>query len=153
MTVDVQWSELQRDPKAVAALADKGEVRVRRRDGATLLLLREDRASSGSEGAVTAARALRNILMHLPPHAADEALREEFPWIDLLPESERSLFVTEFVRAFQASAELAEWSNLSQLITEWKSTAVAHSNRQLAELLAEPLNEDLGPVPNPDEAA
>lgn len=153
VTVDVQWSELQRDPKGVAALAEKGEVRVRRRDGATLLLVREDRAISGSEGAVTAARALRNILAHLPLHAAAEALRDEFSWLDLLPEADRSLFVTEFIRAFQASAELGEWFNLDQMITEWKSTAAAHSDRRLAELLSEPIDEDLGPVPDPDEAA
>lgn len=152
MTVDVQWSELQRDPKGVAALADQGEVRVRRRDGATLLLIREDRASSGSEGAVTAARALRNILTHVPASAATEALRDEFPWIDLLPKTERALFVAEFVRAFQASAEIGEWSTLDQMITEWKSTAVARSDPQLAGLLADAINEDLGPVPNPDEA-
>ena len=40
---EVQWSELQRDPKSVAALADAGDVRVRRRDGAPLVLSREDR--------------------------------------------------------------------------------------------------------------
>lgn len=153
MTVEVQWSELQRDPKGVAALADEGDVRVRRRDGAALLLVREDRANSGSEGAVTAARALRNILTHLPTQLAAEALRDEFPWVDLLPEADRALFVSEFVRAFQASAELGEWRSLAQMITEWKSTAAVHSDRRLAGLLVDPLYEDLGPAPAPDEAA
>ena len=61
-TREVQWSELQRDPKSVAALADSGDVRVRRRGGAALLLMREDRVSAVGEGAFTAARALRNVL-------------------------------------------------------------------------------------------
>ncbi len=152
MSVDVQWSELQRDPKGVAALADQGEVRVRRRDGATLLLVREDRFSAGSAGAVTAARALRNILVHLSPRVAAEALREEFPWIDQLPEAERSVFVAEFIRIFQASAELGDWSSLGQMITEWKSTAVAYGDPRLARLLSEPLHDDLGLVPSPDDA-
>lgn len=88
----------------------------------------------------------------MPTSAATEALRDEFPWIDLLPETERTRFVTEFVRAFQASAEIGEWSTLDQMIMEWKSTAVAHSDPQLAGLLADAIHEDLGLVPNPDEA-
>lgn len=151
--MEVQWSELQRDPRAVAALADKGDVRVRRRDGATLLLVREDRAGSGSHGAITAARALRNILAHLSPHLAAEALSDEFPWIDRLPDADRAIFVGEFVRAFQASAELGEWHSLDQMITEWKSTAAVYSDRRLVGVLSEPLVDDLGPVPVPDESA
>jgi len=62
----------QRDPKSVAALADEGDVGVRRRGGAALLLTREDRVQSASEGAISAARALRNVLVHLPPEVATE---------------------------------------------------------------------------------
>lgn len=113
MTVEVQWSELQRDPKAVAALADCGDVRVRRRDGAALLLTREDRASSTAEGAMTAARAVRNLLVHLGPQAVAAALIDEFPWSDVLPEQDRAQFVTDFVRAFHASAEMGEWTLVS----------------------------------------
>ncbi len=102
MAVEVQWSELQRDPKAVAALADRGDVRVRRRDGAALLLTREDRASSTAEGAVTAARALRNVLAHVGAQVTAAALIDEFPWSDVLPEQDRAQFVMDFVRAFQA---------------------------------------------------
>jgi hypothetical protein len=80
MAVEVQWSELQRDPKAVAALADRGDVRLRRRDDAALLLTREDRASSTADGAVMAARALRNLLVRMGPQAAATALIDEFPW-------------------------------------------------------------------------
>jgi hypothetical protein len=153
MTVEVQWSELQRDPKGVAALADEGDVRVRRRDGAALLLIREDRVRSGSAGAVTAARALRNLFTHLSPRDRDEVLRDEFPWIDLLPEEDRAVFIGDFVHVFRASAELGDWQSLDQLVTEWKATAIVHSDRALAGLLAEPVVDDLGPVPNPDEAA
>ncbi|MBO0807474.1 MAG: hypothetical protein J2P32_04115, partial [Actinobacteria bacterium] len=74
MATEVQWSELQRDPKGVAALADQGDVRVRRRDGVPLLLVREDTAEAVTQGALAAARALRNVLVHLPEHAAAAAL-------------------------------------------------------------------------------
>lgn len=149
MTVEVQWSELQRDPKGVAALADRGDVRVRRRDGAALLLTREDRADSTAEGAVTAARALRNVLAHMEPEAAAAALIEEFPWSDALPERDRAQFVTDFVRAFQASAEMGQWTLLSQTVREWKATAAVHADPDLVKQLSGPLDDDFGAVPDP----
>lgn len=154
VATEVQWSELQRDPRGVAALADKGDVRVRRRDGATLLLTQEDRAASTAEGAVLAARALRSLIAHLPADvvaATSMALADEFPWLDVLPEQDRAQFVTDFARAFQASAELGEWSTLAQTIHEWRNTAVIHADPMLAGRLTEPLDDDHGPVPNPAE--
>ena len=151
MTVEVQWSELQRDPKSVAALADRGDVRVRRRDGAALLLTREDRANTTAEGAVAAARALRNLLAHLDPQIAAAALVDEFAWTDFLPQSDRAQFVTDFVRAFQASAEMGQWTPLAQTVREWKTTAAVHADPELVEQLSSPLNDDFGPVPDPTE--
>jgi hypothetical protein len=147
VTTEVQWSELQRDPKSVAALADQGDVRVRRRDGVPLLLVREDSAASAADGAVSAARALRNALAHLPGAAAADALVEEFPWVDLLPEADRVRFVADFVRAVGASAELGRWSVLAQVLVEWKSTAAVYADPSLAADLTRPLESDLGPVP------
>lgn len=146
----MQWSELQRDPRGVAALADQGDVRVRRRDGVPLLLVREDRASSAASGAVTAARALRNALAHLSPADAVDSLVDEFPWVDLLPNADRRLFAVEFVRAVQAAAELGQWSVLTQVLVEWKATAAVYADPGLAEQLAQPLDGDFGPVPAPD---
>jgi hypothetical protein len=151
MTVEVQWSELQRDPKAVAALADRGDVRMRRRDGAALLLTREDRASSTAEGAMTAARALRNLLVHLGPQAVAAALIDEFPWSDVLPEQDRAQFVTDFIRAFHASAELGQWTLVSETVREWKATATIHASPDLVKQLSGPLNDDFGVVPDPTE--
>ena len=149
MTTEVQWSELQRDPKGVAALADQGDVRVRRRDGVSLLLVREDSATSAADGAVSAARALRNALAHLPGTSAADALVEEFPWVDLLPEADRVRFVADFVRAVGASAELGRWSVLAQVLAECKATAAVHADPSLVAELTRPLESDLGPVPAP----
>ena len=150
MTTEVQWSELQRDPKGVAALADQGDVRVRRRDGVPLLLVREDSAIAGADGALSAARALRNALAHLPAEGAADALREEFPWVDLLPPAERSAFAADFVRAVGASAELGRWSVLAQVLVEWKATAAVYTEPGLVDELTRPLDADLGLVPAPD---
>lgn len=151
MVTDVQWSELQRDPKGVAALADQGDVRVRRRDGVTLVLTREDRIESAAEGSVTAARALRNILAHLAPDVAARALVDEFPWVDALSPDEQAQFVHDFARAFQASAELGQWHMLAQVIREWRNTAAIYADPALARKLAGPLDEDFGPVPAPTD--
>ncbi|NKX89253.1 hypothetical protein [Nocardia coubleae] len=150
MITEVQWSELQRDPKQVARLADEGDVRVRRRDGAALLLTREDRAHGQSEGAIAAARALRNVLMHLPADIAAAALMDEFPWVDLLPKSEQALFVKEFARSFQASAELGEWSLVHRTVHDWRNTAYIYADPRLVEQLTEPIDTDFGPVPEPE---
>jgi hypothetical protein len=151
VATEVQWSELQRDPKGVAALADQGDVRVRRRDGAALVLTREDRMSSTAEGAMTAARALRTLFTHLPPDVAADALVDEFPWTRVLPKADRTHFVDDFVQAFRASAELGEWSLLAQTIQEWRNTASIHTDPELVKQLSEPLNDDFGPVPPPTE--
>ncbi|RJO75243.1 hypothetical protein D5S18_17980 [Nocardia panacis] len=151
MATEVQWSELQRDPKSVAALADQGDVRVRRRDGAPLLLTREDRVKAQSEGAIIAARALRNIATHLSPEVAMTGLIDEFPWVDCLPESAQRQFVSDFVRGFQVSAELDQWSVLTQTIAEWRSTAAIRADPMLGHKLTGPIDDDFGPVPAPTE--
>jgi hypothetical protein len=148
---EIQWSELQRDPKSVAALVDSGDVRVRRRDGAPLLLTREDRVEATGEGAFTAARALRNVLAHLPAEVAGEALTEEFPWLSLLPKTQLSEFVSDFVKAASISAELGQWSVLAQTVREWKATARIYADPELLRQLTEPLMDDHGPVPGPAE--
>lgn len=76
-----------------------------------------------------------------------------FPWVDALPSADRCQFVADFVRAFQASAEMGEWSMLAKTIREWRDTATIHANPRLASQLAEPLNEDFGPVPHPMEGS
>ena len=150
-TKEVQWSELQRDPKSVAALVDSGDVRVRRRDGAALLLTREDRVQSAGEGALVAARTLRSILTHLPPELATAALTDEFPWLDFLPAEELPQFVADFVRSAGASAELGQWSVLAQTLREWRATAAIYADPELQRRLSQPLTDDFGPVPAPND--
>lgn len=104
---------------------------------------------AAGEGAVAAARALRNALAHLPHEVAVEVLTEEFPWLGLLPEADLPQFVTDFVTAARISADLGEWSVLAQTIREWKATAAVYTDPVLVRELSEPLSEDHGPVPGP----
>jgi hypothetical protein len=77
------------------------------------------------------------------------ALLDEFPWVDVLPDVERTRFVADFARAFQTSAELGEWSVLAQTVREWQSTAAIHADPVLADQLTGPVDGDFGPVPAP----
>lgn len=148
---EVQWSDLQRDPKSVAELAEAGDVRVRRRDGVNLLLIREDRIASAGAGAVTAARALRTLSMHLSAEDLVDALLDEFPWLHYLPVVEVKQFCLDFVQAAMAAAELAQWEILEQTVLEWKATAAVHAHPVLSQELRKPITGDFGPVPSPIE--
>jgi hypothetical protein len=150
-TKEVQWSELQRDPRGVAALADAGDVRVRRRDGVDLLLTREDRMAASGEGAIATVRALRNLLAHVPVETAAAALSEEFPWLSLLPADAVAQFVAEFIKAARISADLGQWSVLAETLRGWKATAMIHADPELLRQLSGPLSDDLGPIPAPVE--
>ncbi|RKT86236.1 hypothetical protein SAMN05421805_102132 [Saccharopolyspora antimicrobica] len=147
---EVQWSEVQRDPKGVAELVDQGDVRIRRRDGAPLVLTREDRAAGVSEGAVIAARAVRAAFDRFSPDELIDVLSEEFPWAALLPSGARSEFALDFAQTFRASAELGSWVPLQQTLREWKATALVYTDPELVKALTEPVTEDFGPVPPPE---
>jgi hypothetical protein len=133
----------------VAELADSNDVRLKRRDGADLLLTRADRATSASEGAVTAARAFRNVLAHISPELLATSFVEEFPWVQVLPPEDVNAFARDFVRAAQASAELGQWAVLNQTVREWKATAAIYAEPGLAAKLAAPVTEDYGSAPAP----
>lgn len=146
----MQWSELQRDPKSVAEQTDKGAVRVRRRGKTPLLLLQEDEVALATEGAATAARALRGLLKRLDADEIAAMLSDTFSWVDVLPEDDRKEFATDFGRAFEVAAELERWNVLTQTVREWKATAAVHADPALNHALSVPLDEDHGPVPAPE---
>jgi hypothetical protein len=146
---EVQWSDVARDARRVAALADEGDVRLKRRDGADLLLTREDRAASVGEGSFAAARALRNVLAHMSISDAVRALADEFPWLSLLPADDQQAFVSDFARAAQVAAELGRWEILAQEIREWKATAAIYADPDLARQLKRPLTDEDEFIPAP----
>lgn len=151
MTVEVQWSELARDAKGVARkVDDSGEVRVRRRDGVTLVLRREDLSEELGSGLVVAARALRKALTQLAPNQAATVLVDEFPWVEVLPAGDQAEFVAEFVRAAQAAAELGRPELLARVINEWKNTALVYTSPDMLAAATTPVDSDFGPVPSPE---
>lgn len=118
-------------------------------DGVDLLLTREDRVAASGEGAIAAVRALRNLLAHVPAEVAAEALKDEFPWLSLLPADSVAQFVGEFVKSARISAELGQWSVLAETLRGWKATAMIYTDPDLLRQLTGPLKDDFGPVPAP----
>jgi hypothetical protein len=145
---EVQWSDLARDPTRVAELTDRGDVRVKRRDGADLLLTREDRAASVDEGILAAARTLRRTF-ELAPEAVEKILHGEYPWLDQLPKGALTEFAGDFVRASQAAADLGRWEVLAQTLREWKATAAIYAEPGLAEKLTGAIDHESEFVPAP----
>ena len=145
---EVQWSDLARDPKSVAALTDQGDVRVKRRDGADLLLTREDRASAVGEGLLTTARTLRRAL-EIAPTVVERILLDEYPWLGQLPQDGLREFADDFVRAAQAAADLGRWEVLAQTLREWKATAVIYTDPELVDTLTRPIVDEDEFVPAP----
>jgi hypothetical protein len=147
---EVQWSDLARDPTRVAELTDKGDVRVKRRDGADLLLTREDRVASVDEGILTTARTLRRTF-ELAPEAVEKILLGEYPWLDQLPKDALTEFAADFVRASQAAADLGRWEVLAQTVREWKATAAIYADPALVDQLTRPIDDvsEFMPAPPP----
>jgi len=147
-TQEIQWTELQRDPKHVSELVDQGDVRVKRRDGADLLLTREDRNSSLRDGAVSMARALRNMLVH-NPEVGRAALVEQYTWLDVFPPAAVDEFAMEFARAAEAAADLGQWEVVAQMLRAWKATAAIEADPDLRARLTAPIAGDFGPFASP----
>jgi hypothetical protein len=74
---------------------------------------------------------------------------DEPRWPDILPEQDRAQFLADFVRAFQKSTEMGQWTLLSQTVREWRATAAVHADPDLVRQLSGPLAGDFGLVPSP----
>ncbi len=153
MTVEVRWSELARDPKAVAAKVDQGDVSVRRRDGATLRMTREDRVVGDLEALGLAARLLRDVFDEPKfRESVLSAVATELGWTSFLPEPERAIFLDEFARTAGAAADVGTLAPLAQLVREWRATAAVWADPELASQLARSIAGDGSTVPAPDVA-
>ena len=143
--IERPFSDLLRHPKEVTADLEDSDVLLRRRDEPDVRLSLADRDAGRASALVALGRTLRNVAVHNPGPLA-LALAEAFPWLELLPTSDRKLFVDEFSRVTAASAELDNYAALSQLLTEWRATAEVHADPKLARRLKRPLQADGEPV-------
>ena len=132
------FSDLLRRPKEVTSDVEEGDVLLRRRDEPDLRLSRADRDADRSAAFAALGRALRNLAVH-SPKALEGALGDAFPWLEFLPQADRSAFVDEFSRVVVAAADLDNYAPLGQLVREWRATAEVHADPKLARRLKRPL--------------
>ena len=129
--VERQFSEFLRQPNDVVAQLEDHDVVLRRRNAPALRLSQAERDQDRDEAFITAARLLRNLLMHNPA-ALDEAMHEAFAWTRFLPLSDQRLFAADLTHALVASGELDIYSALTRLLREWRATAEIHADPLLA---------------------
>lgn len=120
----MQFSDLSRNSKEVAELADRGPVTITRRDGEPLLLVKASEAERARHGQQIAAQIVGAAVSGWPASFA-ESLRQPFPWIEFLTEQERDRFAHEVVEVARACAVFATFDRLESTVSSWRATAEA----------------------------
>lgn len=149
----IQWSEIARNPREVAATVEReGEARLERRgEGPAFVLMTAWRRDADLAGAHAAERLVRNAIAHATRIGdLDELITETYPWARFLPPEERREFAEAFAQTYSACLELDTWAPLEQLLVEWRATAAIHADPVLAAKLRGPFGDDLGRVPEPE---
>ncbi len=118
-------TELLRTPKSVIAQAEAGVVRISRRDGEDLVLLRAGDLEQEHDGIALASRMMRASLRH--PQDFTAALKELFPWTAHFSLSEMNQYATDMERCLWSAAELGEYTQLLNEQRSWEGIAEAYA--------------------------
>ncbi len=132
--LEATWSDFLRDPKHVADRLDAADVVLRRRDADDVHLSSEARHQAVSETVLLLSRLLLSMVNDGDFHGRLRDI-EVMPWQHFLPDADRSQFVEEFVETAAACADLGTLMPLSQLVSEWRNTALFHADPVLAQAL------------------
>lgn len=126
---ETTFSNMLRESGKILREVELGDVLLRRRDGADVLLVRADR----EEGVREALGATAQLVSLLP----DEILRErvvaltgKMPWLRFLPDEDRLTFVRELVHTAEACLAVGVFDPMGQLIHEWRNTAAAWADSE-----------------------
>lgn len=119
------FTDLLRKPKEVLAHIDEEQVRITRRDGDDLVILRGHDLDALSQGVALSSQILRAIGRNKGDATA--AVRELYAWTEELSESEISEFANEMQRLVYTASELGSFERLIRAHTEWKETATAYA--------------------------
>lgn len=125
---EMTWSAFLREPSSVEPLLEHGDVVLKRRDGEPLRLSRSSKGQAERQAIAAAARLLAPVLSEGAREAVEKMADVQLPWTRFLPERDRHEFVTDFLRQFEACADLGDFSALGRLLAEWKNTATAYAD-------------------------
>lgn len=119
------FTDLLRKPKEVLANIDEGEVRITRRDGDDLVILRGHDLDILENGVALSSQLLRAIARHNNDVAA--ALSELFAWTTAFSPAELAAYATEMGLLVYAASELGTFDRLLQAQRSWLETALAYA--------------------------
>jgi hypothetical protein len=119
------FTDLLRKPKEVLAHIDEGQVRITRRDGDDLVILRCHDLDVLERGVALASRLIRAIGRNKGDVAA--ALSDLFAWAGEFTPGELRAYAAEIEQLLYAACELGTFERLLRAQQEWKETAVAYA--------------------------
>ena len=122
-------------------MLDRGDVLLRRRDAEPLRLSRALNQGAAQEALSAAARLMAPLFTRKANNSVEDTAHAQLPWTRFLPTKERHAFLTEFLREFEACADLGDFTALGRVLVEWKNTAAVY-----AEGLGEDLKRPIGNV-------
>ncbi|MFB8281974.1 MULTISPECIES: hypothetical protein [Nocardia] len=132
MSATATWSEFLRDPnRVIEAMEENGDVILVRRAAPPV------RLSDAAESAAT--EETLGALTQLLAIALDDEILERlvgrltitFPWIELLPESERTEFVADFLNHARGGLAVGRLAGLTATLAAWRDTAAAHADPRI----------------------
>ncbi len=150
-TIERTLTDMLRSSGDVLREAEHQDVVLRRRDGADVMLVDFEREQGLRQTLAAAARIIAGL------DGSGEQVLERFvavlpdaiAWTRFLPEEDRLSFLREFAATAAACVDADVFEPLTQLNNEWRATAAVHADPQLAAVLREPGQDDLGLVPRP----
>ncbi|MBG6214503.1 MAG: hypothetical protein LH475_00805 [Cryobacterium sp.] len=137
----VSFTDLLRKPKDILALVNEGQVRITRRDGDDLVILRGHDLDVLQNGTALSSRLIRAIGRHQNDVVA--ALADLFAWTAEFTPAELSAYAAEIEQLVYSASELGTYERLLRAQQEWQETALAYAMGQrpapLIELPAAPV--------------
>ncbi|MBG6060087.1 hypothetical protein RCH16_003544 [Cryobacterium sp. MP_M5] len=119
------FTDLLRKPKEVLAHIDEGQVRITRRDGDDLVILRGHDLDVLEQGVALSSRLIRAIGRNNGD--VEAALTDLFAWTEEFTPGELRAYAAEIERLVYAASELGTFERLLRAQQEWKETAVAYA--------------------------
>jgi hypothetical protein len=138
----VSFTDLLRNPKPVVARAERGRVRIHRRDGADLVLSPAEDAANDETAAV--ARLLALVAQQVSAAELDFVFESAgFGWTKWMPPAARREFAADLLASIGDAASLESYRPINQTVREWKATAAVYADPDLADQLRRPIPKPL----------
>lgn len=119
------FTDLLRKPKEVLAHIDQGPVRITRRDGDDLVILRGHDLDVLESGVALSSRLIRAIGRN--KGGVEAALTDLFAWTGEFTPRELAAYAAEIEQLVYAASELGTFERLLRAQQEWQETARAYA--------------------------